>query len=406
MKETTYYDIVVVGISYPSKGEPRSNLISQLCSDLSVNGLRVAVITQDRSYLGKDSTSSEFERVDGVDVYRVHMPGLDKNVRLQKIFMFWLFAKKASRLLSKLTSKSILTFLPPLFVSYRCAKKAKRCQIPHLLVLYDIHPDTLIRRRSLSRQNPVTKLLKRETRSAIEMSSAIVAIGRDMRSYVISEYGVSPEKVLYIPNWGSLTDEETLQPEKENADDNKAFTVVYTGNLGEACGLDDLVDSAASMCERNQDIEFSIVGNGRRKKQIEAKAIEMNLKGVKFTDFLPDRDYKRLLRQSSVLVVTLRRESRAMSVPSKLYTYLSAGKPILAIVPEDSEVDLAIKEDAFGISCRNGDSEGIAKAILELKNNEKLYDELSKNAQIAFDTKYRREIVTKKYVQLVKELIK
>lgn len=406
MKGTTYYDIVVVGISYPSKAEPRSTLVSELCLDLTANGLRVAVITQDRSYLGENLASSEFERVDDVDVYRVHMPRLDKNVRLQKVFMFWLFARKASRLFGKLTSKSILTFLPPLFVSYRCAKKARHCQIPHLLVLYDIHPDTLIRRRSLSRQNPVAKLLKRETRSAIEMSSAIVAIGRDMRSYVISEYGVSPEKVQYIPNWGSLSHEETLQAGRENTDANKAFTVVYTGNLGEACGLDDLVDAAASICEQNQDIEFNIVGNGRRKKEILARAIEKNLKNVKFTDFLPDPDYKRLLRQSSVLVVTLRRESIAMSVPSKLYTYLSAGKPILAIVPEDSEVDLAVNEDNFGISCRNGDSKGISKAILELKNNKKLYNELASNAKIAFESKYRRDILTGTYAKIIKELIK
>ena len=46
-----------------------------------------------------------------------------------------------------------------------------------------------------------------------------------------------------------------------------------------------------------------------------------------------------------------------MSVPSKVYYYLSAGKPIIGILPVESEIDISIKEDNYGINlnriCKN-----------------------------------------------------
>lgn len=406
MRANRDYDIVVISLGYNPKSEIGGKLVEQLCSDFSANGLRVAVISQNRSYLNSNVILPGFETVSDVDIYRVKVPMLDKNKRVQKILMFYYFAVIASKLASKLNTKLIMTFLPPYFVSYRCLRFSKRAGARHLLVMYDIHPDTLIKRRALSSKNPIAWLLKRQTRFVIQGSDHVISIGRDMRSYLIEEYGISLDKISYIPNWGSASDTYSSEDQIPITETDEEFLVVYSGNLGEASGIDDLLRAAAIVSKTNSKIVFRIVGSGTRKAQIVSMVSELGVSNIHFSDFLLEKDYRKLLDSASVLVVTLRRESLGMSVPSKLYNYLSFGKPILAIVPENSEVDLAIKEDKFGISCRNGYVADIVNAILELKENSKLRVELSSNSRKAFESKYSREVVTSKYLSIVKELIK
>ena len=93
-----------------------------------------------------------------------------------------------------------------------------------------------------------------------------------------------------------------------------------------------------------------------------------------------------------------------MSVPSKFYYYLSAGKPILAILPEQSEVARAINEDCLGCVCTNDDPDCAAEAILKLKKDTDFYEKICMNVENVFRRKYSQQVCTEKYFNLIKEL--
>jgi glycosyltransferase involved in cell wall biosynthesis len=101
----------------------------------------------------------------------------------------------------------------------------------------------------------------------------------------------------------------------------------------------------------------------------------------------------------------MRDESKGMSVPSKTYYYLSGGKPILADVPVDSEVDILLRENKVGINLNNLEEEEAIENILMLKNNKEYYQELSKNARKAFEDKYSKEVALESYLRVVETLL-
>lgn len=400
------YDLVLVTLTFWPDIDATSKLMIDLAEDLGKSGLRILVVAQNRSYHDPRVTYPIYENHELFDIERVRVPLLNKNRTIDKLLLYSIFGRKVSKVLKTTNTSLVLGVFPPFLSTYKALRSAEVRGCPFVLILHDLHPDTAIRRGQLSEKSLFAKILKRQTSYLLSKSEAIVSLGRDVADYIKEEYEVAKERIKIIPNWGRSLEGESSLTETSETDDEHHFTVLYAGNFGEASDFMTLVEAAQRIQDIEKEINFSLVGNGRKKQMVITKAQEKSINNITFLDFLPERDYICELLKSSAFVLTLRPESKGMSVPSKLYYYLAAGKPILAIVPRESEVDLAIREDGFGISCANGDVQCVVNGLLRLKRDREYYDTLSKRARTVFQTKYRREVVTQKYFQLVKELIK
>ncbi|MBA7585452.1 hypothetical protein ES708_27434 [subsurface metagenome] len=93
-----------------------------------------------------------------------------------------------------------------------------------------------------------------------------------------------------------------------------------------------------------------------------------------------------------------------MAVPSKIYGILAAGVPVIALVPEQSEIAYIIREENCGYVIDPCDVDGLINAVLELKSNEKLRKEMGINGRKAFEQKYTTKIIAEKYKLLIKAL--
>ena len=405
LQKEKVYDVLLVSFSFYPDIEATSKLMFDLAEDLAEKGLKVAVFTQNRSYIDPQQQFSSFESVKGCDVYRTKTPCLNKNKAFSKLLMYWIFARSAARFTKQIKVGTVLAVFPPFFTAFNVLKICKRKNIPFVLILHDLHPDTAIRRKQISKNHPLALLLKKQTRFLMKSSSRIVTLGRDVTQYLIEAYKVLPEKISYIPNWGREISD--ISPNfNRHACMRDSFLVLYTGNFGEASDFATLFQAAKQLEKVDEDIRFLLVGNGRKKSFWEDYVKRNSISNVTFSDFVPEEKYTDLLKQAFVLVLTLRESSKGMSVPSKLYYYLSVGKPILAIVPELSEVDIAILQDNFGLSCRNNDVKSVIRSLLKFKNDQEHYHLICKNAVQTFNKKYSQKICTNQYYELIKSILR
>lgn len=397
------YDVSLITLSFYPSADAGSRLMTDLAIGLQKRGLKTRVITSNRSYLDSEEVFISEEIIEGVKVDRVSIPKLDKNKTFQKFIMYWLFGKKAVRELKNGNTRSVFSLIPPLFAPLIVTRYAHKSGIPSLFLIYDLLPDAWIN-LGLIKDGTAYRILRNQLKKTLDLASSVVVIGRDMKEYVIKNYCKKNEnKVSYIPNWAN--NDKSYHNSKLSANMKDKFVIMYGGNYGEAQDFRSLLEAAKTIKERDRDICFILVGNGRKEKALKECVVGNSLDNVEFLGYKEDKEYRSLLSASSALVLVLNERSKGTGVPSKFYYYLSSKKPIIAIVPNESEIDMAIREDSSGISCSVKDTEGIVDAILKLKNNRNLCEYYGQNAYRSYIEKYSSKPIIDKYYNLVKSLI-
>ncbi|ABX31995.1 Glycosyltransferase-like protein [Petrotoga mobilis SJ95] len=401
------YDLVLFPQTFYPDVDATAKLMTDLAEFLVKKGKKVLIVTPNRSFERPNLRYPEFEIIDDIHVHRIKVPKLDKNNALQKILLFYLFSTKAKRFLKKLNYKVAMAILPPFFVAYKTLKVTKKKGKKFIFLLHDLYPDSLVKWKRVSPNNPLVILLKKYNNYIFRNSDKTIFVGRDQIEYVKENYGVSNEKIEFIPNWAKDLKESFIKNDSIKEKYYKpGFNVLYAGNIGEAQvkSLEKVIKLMKNEKLVANSINLILVGQGRRKDYLINMAKETS--NVYFFDYVYDfSDYQNLIYFSDCCLVSMRDESKGMSVPSKTYYYLSGGKPILADVPVNSEVDILLRENNVGINITKLNEEEAIENILMLKNNKEYYKELSKNARKAFEDKYSKEVALESYLRVVENLL-
>ncbi|MCJ7581979.1 MAG: glycosyltransferase family 4 protein [Candidatus Aminicenantes bacterium] len=273
--------------------------------------------------------------------------------------------------------------LPPLQLGVTgfFAKKLRGAKV--LLSVQDIHPDLSIESGLLKKPWAI-KLAKSFEKWIYRNSDEIIVISEGFRQN-LEEKDVNPAKIKVIPNW---VDTDVLQPHpKDNRLSqklslNKKFVVMYSGTISLSSYLSlEKVLEAASVLKNEVGLSFFIVGEGLKKPDLVQKAKTLELDNVIFLPFQPYEDLPNLLAASDILLVPLDKEKTQLSVPSKLYNYIAAGRPILGLTDSTSEVARIINEAKCGLSAEPDDINMIVKHILDMKNSPEDCERFGQNAR-------------------------
>lgn len=240
-----------------------------------------------------------------------------------------------------------------------------------LVNVQDIHPDLAIESGIL--RNPAgIRFAKGLEKWVYGLADRIVVISEGFKRNLLAK-GVPAPKVDIIPNW---VDTDFLKPlPKDNAVSRKLglrdkFVVMYSGTVSISSNraLERVLEAAKALASE-RDVLFVIVGEGLKKGALTARAAALGLDNVAFLPFQPYRDLPALLASSDVLLVPLDEEKSQLSVPSKLYNFMAAGRPILGLTTPGSEVAAILRATGGGMSVPPADVEGIGRAVVELKRS-------------------------------------
>ncbi|NQE54760.1 D-inositol-3-phosphate glycosyltransferase [ANME-1 cluster archaeon GoMg3.2] len=155
---------------------------------------------------------------------------------------------------------------------------------------------------------------------------------------------------------------------------------------------------------KSEKIEFLFIGEGIQKEKLVKKTKNMNLDNVEFLPFQPKENLPYTMTCGDVIIVSQEQGTEGLCVSCKLYTAMAAGRPILAIIGENSEVARVVKDYNCGIVVNNNDPFGIVNALLKLQKNKNLCAVMGENARRSFEDNFTKNHAISKYYEVIKNI--
>lgn len=274
-----------------------------------------------------------------------------------------------------------------------------------VLLVNDVFPENLISAKIISMNSIFFRFTKWIFDIAYNRADKIIVIGRDMQDIVYSKTsGKVP--IEYIPNWIDTLDIDDCEERdlSQNYDKGYKETVVFQffGNLGIVQGLDILLEAISKTKCRNA--KFRFIGGGSGSSLVEEYIMNNTQVDVELVPSIPFNKNMIALRNCDVALVALAPGMKGLAVPSKAYFSLAADKPILVVGESDTELDLLIKENPeIGWFCNSSDISAIAKKIDEIADLD--LSKLRGSPRGVIESYYNYQIVSERYVRLIKEMI-
>ena len=285
----------------------------------------------------------------------------------------------------------------------RFLKFWKRAKL--VVYLQDIYPDVAI---ALNKISPgfITKAVRLLLFGAYKRADRIIVLSHDMKQRLV-EQGVDGDKIVIIPNW---VDTQVVFPVKGGTNKfrleqelNGKFVVMHSGNMGLTQQLDQLVEVAEHLSHR-KDICFLLVGGGAAKGEIEKMISERSLTNIRTVPYQPRNRLAESLSAADLHVVSMHPDITGCLMPSKVYGILASGTPILAIVPENTDVAEIVQQKSVGFAVEPGNLDKIAEQIVWCADNQDSYSELGSHARVLAEKQYDREVVVHKFRDFLTQL--
>lgn len=164
--------------------------------------------------------------------------------------------------------------------------------------------------------------------------------------------------------------------------------MIYGGNIGEPQGYKNIIAFIKRFNEV-KNANLIIIGSGTRFNDVKAGA--KNIKDVFVLDQLPKREYDALLNHSDIGMIFLDERFTIPNYPSRLTSYLSLGKPVIASVDDCTDISSEIEKNNVGFSSNSKNTDLLIDNINKLTTNVDLYKNLSENAKSFFNREFKIE---------------
>jgi len=231
-----------------------------------------------------------------------------------------------------------------------------------------------------------------------------IVLSEAAKRLVCNNYAVEPNRVHVIPNWA---DPDDLIP-KPKTESNFAiehglvepFTVLYSGNLGLYYEFDMILDAAERLLDENFKLVFT--GAGGQRAYIEKQIKELKLTNTLLLPYQPQISFNDSLNSCDALLVTIAEGIDGISFPSKLYTSLSVGKPVIAFSSPNSELRLKVESNKVGYWVALGDTDGLVACIKKLIANPDEVKATGARARELLIEQYSIDVSGKKYFDVLR----
>ncbi len=352
-----------------------------------------------------------FENINGVDVLRIRVPEFRKNFALSRIFniMSYFFSAIAATFRVERQDYVFTISQPPMLggmlgVIGKHVKKAKL-----IYNIQDFNPEQ-IQAVEFAQNKLLLDTMMAIDKYSCKQSDRVIVVGRDMIETLKKRFDQLPD-YAYINNWINEKEiiplpkdhQQVIQFKQQYGLQDK-FVIMYSGNIGLYYDLLNIV-KVIEKFQEHTEVVFAFIGEGSVLEELKDYQTKHQLMNVVFIPYQDKRSLVYSLNAGDVHFVVNAKGIKGVSVPSKLYGVMAAGKPVLGILEEGSEARLIIEEADCGLSVDPGDYEAIEALIckyIEMRDSFKLEEMGAKGRDYLINyltkdvsiRKYRDEILS------------
>ncbi|MDE7125749.1 MAG: glycosyltransferase family 4 protein, partial [Muribaculaceae bacterium] len=266
----------------------------------------------------------------------------------------------------------------------------------------EVYPDILGKNEGV-----VYDVLSRMERYIYNKSAAVTTIDRIFYDTIVGRFK-DPGKLRIIPNF---VDTDIYRPvdstsglDKSLFIDNDHLKLLYAGNIGMAQDWDTLIEVAK--ITKDRPVDYYVIGEGMMKDYLNEKIIGNNLSNIHVLPYQPRELMPEIIAFSDIQFIFMEAKIAAQGFPSKVYTIMASGKPLLVCSPEDTPiVNFLDGLDCAKIvtACNVGDkAREVAEWISGVTPDG--LREMGMNGLTEIREKYSKEIVTEQYAELLKTI--
>lgn len=345
------------------------------------------------------------EEIDGVHIHRVKYIQLGRRRKLSRLINYFSFTLALLlRLFEIKNYKVVIVYSNPpvLPIATILAKKLFKTKI--IFVSYDVYPEVAYASNTLNEQSFISRVMRLINRWLFKLVDAVVALTDEMRDFILRHrQGITADKVITIPNWAheSVCCDQKKAREKFGFS-NEDFVVSYFGNLG-ICQDETALLSAMSLLKDRKNIKFFVAGHGSKLQSVAAFA--KDLPNVKVCNFLTDSEFEQAIAASSCGVISLQTGLIGTCAPSKYYSYLQGGLPVLAVAEESSYLAKDVLQHQIGCWTPVGDGAALANAIVTMQDSPAQMKEMAERADGLYKKCYSMQLAMEKYSDLLNDVL-
>jgi colanic acid biosynthesis glycosyl transferase WcaI len=403
--------ILILGQCYAPENVSAAVLITELATDLGRRGHQVTVVTGAPSYpygrvfKGYRNRFHTVETLDGVRVIRTWSYISPSTNTLPRLLHYGTYS--ATAFYGGLFAGRpdiILSYSPPLPLGLSACLLSRIWRIPWVLQLEDLYPDAAIAAGVMTNKRTID-FFRRIEQFLYRQSRHISVISENFRKNLLGK-GIPDSKIKVIPIWADPNEVHPMKKEngfRQKCGLNDKFVVMYAGNIGLTSCLEDVLQAAVILKERN-DIQFVIVGEGVKKDSLIAEMQDRHLTNIQFLPYQPREIFPEMLAASDINLVTLNAGAALSSLPSKIFNVMASARPVLAVTPPGSEVMQIVETAGCGWNVPPASPEKLADAILQLKAQESRLIQMGQNGRSCLEKNYTRTHCIDEYEKLFTSL--
>jgi colanic acid biosynthesis glycosyl transferase WcaI len=380
-----------------------SQLMTDLAESLVERGIAVTALAGRGRYNGGEKLSP-YEEHQGVKIERAWATSFGKRNLVGRLADYVSFYLGASWKLLRLPKHDIVMALttPPL-IGLVALVIGRLRGMRVIALVQDVYPDVAVALGALKANSLMTRLLDRLNRFVLRGADRLIVLGECMRELIAEKIGQDKAtRIDVIHNWA---DGAEIKPTSDQQNPfalehglSDKFVVLFSGNLGHVNEFATVLEAALRLRKR-ADIAFLFVGEGAKREELSTFIDKHKLTNIRLLPYQPRQWLCHSLSAGNALLVTLAEGLAGLSVPSKTYAILAAGRPVLFVGDLKSDAARIVKENHCGAVVASGESQKLAEIISAWAADETRPAEMGRRARALFEAQFCREIAVTWYLK-------
>ncbi len=389
-----------------------SQMLSDLAFGLAERGVAVSVITSRLHYDDPTANLPACETVKGVGIERIWTSRFGRAGLMSRLLDYLTFYASAAWTLARLARRGdiVIAMTDPPALSILVSVVAWLRGAVFINWLQDVFPEVAEALQLAGKRSSVLLAPLRLARDiSLRRASMNVAIGSSMAER-LSQSGVKQSRIAVIPNWADTRAIQPVAPRTNRLRSewglSEKFVVVYSGNLGRAHGIEELLEAmtATSAGAGESQIHWLFIGGGVGFEQLKRKAEQQGISNLTFRPYQPREALSQSLSVADVHLVLLKPELEGLIVPSKFYGIAAAGRPIAFVGAAGGEIARIIKQYECGESVSSGDGGGLAQTLAHMARTPERCSAMGARAREMCEQHFSKEGAIGAWARLIEQI--